>query len=581
MNVQPLVNQPTLFITRLILLTDGTVMTGQTPASGGPETYHRLTPDAFGNYVQGTWSLMASPQDPEDPQGYALGESAKAAVMADGRVLFIGPDVSTTEGALIAAVYDPSMDSWSTPIATDSMAAGEVLTCELADGTILCNVVHPAYQWVTGLFDLRAPSKTGPHIPPWHETPDVPAVHSATCLVLLPDGSALSMGDTGSGTTLLSRYIPHKPLLTLPTPQGMTIGAPLAAVLLPGDAGAPKVLCVGSDNETALYYPYGSGLWEPGPLSPSVSHDVELGTSRPACLEPSGRVLVLMPTLTNSGAPWELLECDGGTTSSVTYPAVPSPVPFPQLDQDTQMLTLPSALPGGEVLLTGPAPGSSASAVYVFEPDGSPDSAWAPQNLVLPPVIPPGSDYTLEGTQLNGLSQVVYGQNSSPTNYPLVRIRNLKTGHVFYCRTSNHKIVATGAPSMGVATDTELVSTDVSVPANVEHGVSELCVIANGIATCTQVQVGPKSMMLELKRAIPEKVLRETEKAISEGFPKASEGDPAGDRPGEGPAWVSIVVQLAERADSLQAEVDRLKSFIRADERPVVGEAPVDRSKAK
>ena len=60
-----------------------------------------------------------------------------------------------------------------------------------------------------------------------------------------------------------------KPLLTLPTPQGMTIGAPLAAVLLPGDAGAPKVLCVGSDNETALYYPYGSGLWGPGPLRPS------------------------------------------------------------------------------------------------------------------------------------------------------------------------------------------------------------------------------------------------------------------------------------------------------------------------
>ena len=286
-----------------------------------------------------------------------------------------------------------------------------------------------------------------------------------------------------------------------------------------------------------------------------------------------------MPTLTNSGAPWELLECDGGTTSSVTYPAVPSPVPFPQLDQDTQMLTLPSALPGGEVLLTGPAPGSSASAVYVFGPDGSPIRRGRRRTSPASG-IPPGSDYTSRER-----SSMVYPRWSTArtAHRPTIHSSGSESedGSRLLLPDVQSQIVATGAPSMGVATDTEVVSTDVSVPANVEHGVSELCVIANGIATCTQVQVGPKSMMLELKRAIPEKVLRETEKAISEGFPKASEGDPAGDGPGEGPAWVSIVVQLAERADSLQAEVDRLKSFIRADERPVVGEAPVDRSKAK
>jgi hypothetical protein len=59
------------------------------------------------------------------------------------------------------------------------------------------------------------------------------------------------------------------------------------------------------------------------------------------------------------------------------------------------------------------------------------------------------------------------------TNYPLVRITNRRTGHVFYSRTHDHS-------SMAVASNA-VVSTHFDVPAVQEPGPSELVVVANGI----------------------------------------------------------------------------------------------------
>jgi hypothetical protein len=60
------------------------------------------------------------------------------------------------------------------------------------------------------------------------------------------------------------------------------------------------------------------------------------------------------------------------------------------------------------------------------------------------------------------------------TNYPLVRITNDSTHHVFYARTHDHS-------TMGVATGTATVSTNFDVPAAMETGASKLEVVANGI----------------------------------------------------------------------------------------------------
>jgi hypothetical protein len=88
------------------------------------------------------------------------------------------------------------------------------------------------------------------------------------------------------------------------------------------------------------------------------------------------------------------------------------------------------------------------------------------------------------GQQFNGLSQAVgYGDDyAAATNYPLVRVRNVQTGHVQYGRTFNHTItLGATTPSMGVATGIALVTTHVILPPTLELGAAELFVVANGI----------------------------------------------------------------------------------------------------
>jgi hypothetical protein len=70
-------------------------------------------------------------------------------------------------------------------------------------------------------------------------------------------------------------------------------------------------------------------------------------------------------------------------------------------------------------------------------------------------------------------------ESRDATNYPLVRLINVRTGHVFYCRTHDHS-------SMAVASD-GVSSTHFDVPDTVEPGLSRLEVVANGIASEPQL----------------------------------------------------------------------------------------------
>ena len=111
-------------------------------------------------------------------------------------------------------------------------------------------------------------------------------------------------------------------------------------------------------------------------------------------------------------------------------------------------------------------------------PAGKPDRAWAPTISAVPDKLKRGKTYTATGTQFNGLSQAAgFGDEyETNTNYPLVRITNQATGHVFFARTHDHS-------SMGVATGSTPVSTHFDVPAGAETGASTLEVVANGIAS--------------------------------------------------------------------------------------------------
>ena len=111
----------------------------------------------------------------------------------------------------------------------------------------------------------------------------------------------------------------------------------------------------------------------------------------------------------------------------------------------------------------------------IYASDGNYNPDWAPRIQSAPKTVIAGGSYVISGHQFNGRSQgAAYGDDAqSATNYPLVRITNLGTGHVFYSRTHDHS-------SMAVAFG-GVVSTHFDVPADQELGPSSLVVVANGI----------------------------------------------------------------------------------------------------
>ena len=183
------------------------------------------------------------------------------------------------------------------------------------------------------------------------------------------------------------------------------------------------------------------GTWTAGPNFPSGA---DAGDNFAALL-PTGNVLVE----SNSG---QFFEFDG--SSLVAKQA---------FGGASSLLMLPS----GEAIIDGRE---------VYRAAGAVNPAWAPAITAVAATLARGTTYKIQGTQFNGLSQASsFGDEfQSPTNYPLVRITNAATGHVFYARTHDHS-------TMAVATGSATVSTNFDVPQAAETGESKLEVVTNGI----------------------------------------------------------------------------------------------------
>ena len=107
----PLNTQPSFAADTMLLLTDGTVMVHELNTSH----WHRLTPDSSGNYVNGSWSTLASlPDNNGIPTSKGGPTNAPlyfaSAVLGDGTVFVAGGENNTgKQGAdiLAAQIYDP------------------------------------------------------------------------------------------------------------------------------------------------------------------------------------------------------------------------------------------------------------------------------------------------------------------------------------------------------------------------------------------------------------------------------------------------------------------------------------------
>jgi hypothetical protein len=220
------------------------------------------------------------------------------------------------------------------------------------------------------------------------------------------------------------------------------------------------VFAVGATSNTAIYNT-SSGTWKPGPTLPSG-----LGADDgPAALLPDGNVLVdTSPSSPCYSAGSKFFEYNGTSLAPVPGP--------PRAASDPSYVGRMLVLPTGHILFT-----DGSTQVEIYTPSGTYQSAWQPTITSAPSSVTRGhTNYLIGGTQFNGFSQgAMYGDDAQmATNYPLVRITNNATGHVFYAKTHDPS-------TMGVATGKAAVSTEFDVPSTVETGASTLVVVANGI----------------------------------------------------------------------------------------------------
>jgi hypothetical protein len=464
-----------------LLLTDGRVMMQSINDAG---VFYALTPDIDGSYVKGTWRRLSSA-----PAGYAP-DSGSQAVLADGRVLFVGGEYNQNQRLLpfapsgltnMSAIYDPIADSWTMIAPPPGVAyIGDPPSAVLPDGSFVFGDKLGRDMW-----RLDPVSLTWTSVPATGKADDF----AEEGWTLLPGGTLFTI-DVGNPLHA-EHYDPaaaqwysdgNTPVdLTSPTdtPGGLTYGpapvqvvggvsygpGPAGTYFSPGEIGPALLLpdgrvfatgsaAGGNTGHTAIYMP---GATPADPGSFTVGPDFAAGDNAldsSAALLPSGHVLIAAP----SG---QFYEFDGA--------AMPVTGTLPTNGGSTSYFLLP--LPNGQVLVTG-------GVTQIYEGSGSADPAWAPTITAFPASVSRGSTYGISGTQFNGLSQAanVGDEYNAATNYPLVRITNAASGHVFYARTHSHS-------SMGVATGSTLVSTQFDVPAGAETGASSLAVVANGIAS--------------------------------------------------------------------------------------------------
>ena len=425
------------------LLTDGTVM-----YQGNAESdWYKLTPDRTGSYVNGTWSRLANL-----PAGY-VPDAFASAVLADGRVVIVGGEYLNGAFTLtnLGAIYDPKANTWTNlpPPASWNY---------IGDSP---SVVLPSGNFLVGNKLLKSMALLNPKTLTWTVLAgagksDFNAEEGWT---LMPDGSVLTMDVKHAPNT--ERFTPSTRKWTTagstivdlhsPSPFGCINYGPGGTLCYypPGEIGPAilrpdgTVFATGSNSNTAsgaghtaIYSPRTG--WSVGPDFPNGDN---AGDSF-AVLLPSGNVLV-------EGAIGSY-EWDGVNLN-------------PTLATPGSLIVLPT----GQVLVGGSE---------VYNPTGTYEAGWAPTITSVTSTEKRGVTYKILGTQFNGMSQAAaFGDEfETATNYPLVRITNKSTGHVFYARTHDHS-------TMGVATGSRIVSTYFDVPAKAETGASSLEVVANGI----------------------------------------------------------------------------------------------------
>ncbi len=420
---QALTNQPIFLVNGAcnpLQLTDGTIMVQDC----GSQDWWQLTPDNTGSYVNGTWAQLASL-----PSGYSpLYHSS--AVLSDGRVIIEGGEYNFFKDAWtnLGAIYDPLANTW-TSVAPPSgwSTIGDAQSVVLANGTYMqancCTTQAALLNPITLTWTATGTGKFDPN--------------DEEGWTLLPNKQVLAV----------DAYVPIPPFPYEPTGMNSEIYSPKSGTWhstgstvvqlwdSAADCGGEKVASfelgpgvlrpdgtvfyTGANScgagHTAIYNSF-TGKWAAGPDFPD-GLDIADG---PAALEPNGKV-VMMASPGIFQTPSVFLEWNGEKLTEI--PGTPN------APTDSSYYGNMLVLPTGQILLT-----DFSDDIEIFTPSTGP--TWYGRPLVLfgPLLLSPGNSYRVVGAGLNGLSQgAAYGDDvQAATNYPLVRITNLKKRDTFF-----------------------------------------------------------------------------------------------------------------------------------------------------
>jgi hypothetical protein len=477
----PLKNQPPFGTPGTMLLeSDGTVLVHDEPdnnTTGGTTAWYKLTPNAKGSYIDGTWSQIASM-----PAGYTPLYFASA-ILPNGQMIVEGGEY-IGENAVWSnrgAIYNPVTNTWRSVAPPAGWTnIGDAQSDVLANGTYMlaqacqdCTSSDPILSTDFALFNTTGDDWL---VQPGEGKTDP---NDEEGWSLEPSGQLLTIDTWLTPTTEL--FTPSSLSWSF---AGNTVKSPVdtseveigAQVVLPGGntfvvgAGtsddAPPAACTTHTPAATALYDYAAGRWVNGPAIPTIGGLQYDATDGPASILPDGNVLFdVGPCVYSSPLAFYMYNASSNTLSPVAD--------VPNAANDAPYYTRLLALPNGQVLFD-----DGSNQMLVYTAGGTPNPAWAPSiTSISTTSLAPGRTASLSGTQLAGLSQgAAYGDDvQDNTNFPLVRITNSTSGVVTYARTSNWTSVsiAPGAAS----------STDFTLPATTPTGPSTLVVVANGIAS--------------------------------------------------------------------------------------------------
>ncbi len=438
------------------VLTDGTVIV----QDQGTQNWYKLTPDINGSYVNGTWTTIASL-----PSGYAPLYYASQ-VLNDGRFIINGGEYNfgSAVWTTLGAIYDPVADTWTSVTPPPGWSTiGDAQSAVLPNGTYMlancCTTQQALWNpttlaWTatgTGKFDVN--DEEGWTLLPNGNILTADAyVFTGTCArnteIYTP--STGTWASAGNATAQLSDC-------TASFEVGPQVARPDGSVVAFSGAatGAPAFTSIFNSSAT---------VWVNGPQLPQIGGVNYTLADAAAVLLPTGNILF-------DAAPGPAYSIGTHFFEYSQHNSIARVADTVNAAFEPSYAVNFVLLPTGQVLQT-----DFSNTVEIYTPTGTVNTAIAPAIGALSSTsLSTGGTYLVAGGRLNGLTQgAAYGDDlQSDTNFPLVRITNTATGHVFYAKTSNFS-------TRGISKAT-VSNAQFQVPIGTELGPSTLVVVAQGI----------------------------------------------------------------------------------------------------